>query len=177
MRENINRISIIGGSGTGKTTLSENMAKELNMPVYHLDGINYHEKWQSRDKQERDKMIIEKINENKWIIDGTYTTTLEQRLNRSDFIIYLDYSSWAQIKGVMGRFFKNHGKEKAEIPGCNEQMNARFFFWVLNWRKNKRAEVMSQVKKIEPSKVLIFKNRRQLNKWYKKEFGKKIVVK
>ena len=176
MKEGINRISIVGGSGTGKTTLSENMAKELNMPVYHLDGINYHKNWVSRDKQERDKMILEKINEEKWIIDGTYLTTVEKRLNKSDLIIYLDYSSFAQIRGVMGRFFKYHGKEKAEIPGCNEQMNSRFFFCVLNWRKNKRAELMGEVKKIDQSKVIIFKNRRQLNKWYQKEFGKKITV-
>lgn len=30
------RICIIGGSGTGKTTLSNNLSKELNLPVYIL---------------------------------------------------------------------------------------------------------------------------------------------
>lgn len=176
MNENINRISIIGGSGTGKTTLSENMAKNLNLPVYHIDGINYHENWVARDKAERDEIIMEKVNKDKWIIDGTYTTTLERRLSRSDLVIYLDYSSLAQVKGAMGRFLKNRGIEKPEIPGCKEQMSFSFFFWVLGWRKRKRAEVMAEIDKIDKSKVLIFKNRRQLNKWYYNEFNKKMEV-
>lgn len=177
MRAGINRISIVGGSGTGKTTLSDSMGKELNIPVYHLDGMNYNKNWQARDTEERDKMILEKVNKKKWIIDGTYGTTLKQRLDNSDFVIYLDYSSWAQIKGIMGRFFKNHGKEKAEIPGCKEQMTFSFFFWVLRWRKSKRAEIVSLIDEVDQNKVLVFKNRKQLNRWYEKEFGKKIVIK
>ena len=35
------RICIIGGSGTGKTTLSNNLSKELNLPVYYIDGIHH----------------------------------------------------------------------------------------------------------------------------------------
>lgn len=106
------RICIIGGSGTGKTTLSTNLGKELNLPVYHIDGINYLENWKPRDKEQRDKIILEIANQSKWIMDGTYRSTLEQRLEKSDFIIYLDFSSLAQIIGVMKRFFKYHGKEK-----------------------------------------------------------------
>ena len=38
---NVNKISIIGGPGTVKSTLANNLGKELNLPVYHLDGIHY----------------------------------------------------------------------------------------------------------------------------------------
>ena len=91
------RICIIGGSGTGKTTLSNNSGRELNLPVYYIDGINYLENWEIRDKNKRDKIIIVKANQTKWIIDGTYRSTLQQRLEKADFIIYLDYSSLAQV--------------------------------------------------------------------------------
>lgn len=177
MRDNINRISIIGGSGTGKTTLSESMGKELNLPVYHIDGMNYNENWQERAKEERDKIILENVSKEKWIIDGTYRTTLKQRLQRSDLVIYLDYSSFAQVRGVLGRFMKEHGKERVGIPGCKEKMSLDFLLWVIHWRKNKRADIVKDINQVEQSKVLIFKNRRQLNKWYEKEFGKKITRK
>ena len=176
MLENINRISIIGGSGTGKTTLANNLAKELNMPVYHIDGIHHLENWQIRDKAERDKIILEKVNEPRWIIDGTYHSTLEQRVKNADLVIYLDYSRFAQVRGAIGRYIKNHGKEKEEVPGCKEQMNLKFLLLVWNWRKNKRDNVIENINKVSKEKVLIFKNRRALNKWYKKEFGKKIEV-
>lgn len=170
----MNKICIIGCSGTGKTTLANNLGKELKLPVYHLDGINYFSNWEARDKNERDKIILEKINEDKWIIDGTYNSTLLQRLEKSDFIIFLDYSSFAQISGVIGRFIKNRGKEKEEIPGCKEQMNSEFFWWVVNWRKNKRNGIIKMINQVDSNKIYIFKNRRQLNKWYKNQFNKKI---
>lgn len=168
------RICIIGGSGTGKTTLSNNSGRELNLPVYYIDGINYLENWEIRDKNKRDKIIIVKANQTKWIIDGTYRSTLQQRLEKADFIIYLDYSSLAQVIGVIKRFLKNHGKEKKEIPGCKEQMNWKFFWFVVNWRKNERKEILEKINKIEREKVCIFHSRKELNKWYKNKFGKKI---
>ena len=56
---NWNRIAIIGGSGTGKTTLSNELSKIYNIPVTHIDGIHHLENWQIRDKEERDKIILD----------------------------------------------------------------------------------------------------------------------
>lgn len=168
------RVCIIGGSGTGKTTLSNNLSRELNLPIYHIDGIHHLKDWKIRDTAERDRIILEKVEEPRWIIDGTYRSTLQQRLEKADYIIYLDYSSFAQVRGVMKRFIRNHGKEKEEIPGCKEQMTWKFFWFVVNWRKTKRTEIIEKINKVDSSKVHIFKNRRQLNKWYKETFGKKM---
>ena len=170
----MNRVCIIGGSGTGKTTLANNLGKDLNLPIYHIDGIHHLKNWEIRDKEERDKIILEKINEEKWIMDGTYHSTLKSRLEKSDYIIYLDYSTIAQIKGVLGRVIKNHGKEKPEIPGCEEKMSWHFFFFVFNWRKNKRQFIIDNLQEINNDKIHIFKTRRQLNKWYKNKFNKKM---
>ena len=168
------RICIIGGSGTGKTTLSNNLGKELNLPVYHIDGIHHLKDWEIRDKNERDQIILEKVSQSKWIIDGTYRSTLQQRLEKADCVIYLDYSTFAQIIGILKRFIKNHGKEKEEIPGCKERMNWKFFWFVVNWRKTRRTEILEKINIIDNNKIYIFKNRKQLNKWYKNTFGKKI---
>ena len=170
----MNRICIIGGSGTGKTTLANNLGKQLNLPIYHIDGIHHLPNWEIRDKDERDKIILQKTDEERWIIDGTYRSTLKQRLEKSDYVIYLDYSTIAQIKGALGRFIKNHGREKQEIPGCNEKMSWKFFLLVVNWRKNKRQTIIDTLQNVNNDKVHIFKTRKQLNKWYKDMFNEKI---
>ena len=35
----LKKVSIIGGPGTGKSTLANNIGKVLDVPIYHLDGI------------------------------------------------------------------------------------------------------------------------------------------
>ena len=60
-----NRISIVGGSGSGKSTLANILSKELNIPAIHLDAINFKPNWIEIDKNERDKIILEKSNNDK----------------------------------------------------------------------------------------------------------------
>ena len=45
------RISIIGGPGSGKTTLANILSKELELPDIHLDAINYEPNWVQVDKK------------------------------------------------------------------------------------------------------------------------------
>ena len=97
MIKNVNKILIIGGPGSGKSTLARNLGKELNIPVCHLDSIHHLENWQIRDNQERDKIIFKKVSEPKWIMDGTYRSTLETRIQNSDCVIFLDYSTISKI--------------------------------------------------------------------------------
>lgn len=164
-----NKIAIVGAPGTGKTTLSNILSKLYNIEATHIDGIHHMENWVQRDKDERDRMILDVVSKEKWIIDGTYKATLKPRFEAADLIIWLDYSSFAQIKGVMTRFLKNKGKEKPEIPGCKEKMDKEFFTYVLRYNKDKRKNIVNNLEGIDKSKVIVFKNRRQLNKWIKSE--------
>ena len=102
-----NRISIVGGSGSGKSTLANILSEELKLPAVHLDAINYISNWVEIDKDERDKIISNKSAEDKWIIDGNYNKTLKERLDKADLVIWLDYSSFAHIRGVLKRIIKN----------------------------------------------------------------------
>ena len=164
-----NRISIVGGAGTGKTTLSNLLSEKYNLPVTHLDGIHHLKNWEVRDKLERDKIILDIIEKEKWIIDGTYKDTIKQRLDRSDLIIWLDYSTFAQLKGIFKRFLKNPGKEKPDIPGCNERLNLEFVKYVINYRRKKRHHVVTAIEGVEHNKVLIFTKQKDLNKWLKEQ--------
>lgn len=167
-----NRIAIVGAPGTGKTTLANILSEIYNIPATHIDGIHHLENWVLRDKEERDKMILDIVQKERWIIDGTYKSTLRARLERADLIIWLDFSTFAQLKGVMGRYLKNKGIEKPEIPGCKEKMDKEFFTYVLKYNKNKRKVIVENLEGIDKEKVLVFKNRKQVNKWIEKTKNK-----
>ncbi len=171
------KIAIIGGPGTGKTTLADNLGHELDLPIIHIDGIHHLENWEIRDKDERDRIILSKIDEPKWVIDGTYRSTLDARISKADAVIYLNYSSMAKVKGILSRYFKNKNQEKPEIPGCKEKMDFTFLKWTWNWEKDKGQLIRNTIAKYENSgkNILIFKNRKSLNKWYKETFNKSII--
>lgn len=164
----INRVVIIGGPGTGKTTLAKKLAKKYELPVYHIDGIHILPDWKKRNRIQRDKMILERIKEEQWIFDGTYETTLEARVKRADLIIFLDYSTMAKLKGIFQRYIKNKGKEKEEIPGCQEKIDFYFIQKTIKDNKNKREKIYEILEKHLEKEILVFRNRKELNQWYRK---------
>lgn len=162
---NYNRISIVGGSGSGKSTLCNILSKELNLPAIHLDAINFNANWVEIDKDERDKIISTKSEEEKWIIDGNYNKTLKERFDKADLIIWLDYSTFMQLKGVLKRYFKTRNNERHEIPGCKERLDFNFIKYVATYNKKKRHVIVDYLKDEPKEKVLIFKRQKDLNKW------------
>ena len=60
-------------------------------------------------------MILKETKKEEWIIDGTFIDTLEERVKVADLVIFLDFSTSVQIKGVFKRFFSNIGKDKIGV--------------------------------------------------------------
>jgi len=130
MIKNVKRISIVGGCGSGKTTLADNISKEMNIPVYHLDGMHYDANWVEKSKVERDKVILEKIQEDAWVIDGVYRSTLERRLNRSDLVIFLDMDPEISQKLMSGRYSGDENKKdihEKDVDYLNMCRKAAFY--------------------------------------------------
>lgn len=162
-----NRISIVGGSGSGKSTLCSILSKELNLPAIHLDSVNFDSNWVEIDKLKRDRIIADTTLADKWIIDGNYTRTLKNRLERADLIIWLDYSTFALLRGVLKRILKGINKERPEIPGCKERLDFTFIKYVITYNKKKRYIIEDNLSNISKEKVLVFKNQKNLNNWLK----------
>ena len=69
-----NKILIVGGIGSGKTTLAKKISKILKMKYYEIDNIAYkrrdvHEKYKPN---ERDKKLKSIVKRKKWILEGFY---------------------------------------------------------------------------------------------------------
>ncbi|MEE1357841.1 MAG: isopentenyl transferase family protein, partial [Clostridia bacterium] len=46
------RVLIIGGNGSGKTTMSRKLAEKTSLPLVHLDTLYWTGNWQPRERSE-----------------------------------------------------------------------------------------------------------------------------
>lgn len=166
--ENIKRIAIIGAPGSGKTTLAMRIEGIFKLPVVFLDSFYQLPNWVMRDPAERDNLILEATRKEKWIMDGTFIDTLEERVKVADLIIFLDYKTKVQLKGIFKRFFTNFGKEKIDMPGCKERIDLSFINYVATYNKKRRKYIIEILNKYDKSKVLHFTSQKDLDDWIAK---------
>ena len=161
--EKLNRIAIIGAPGSGKTTLSQKLEKLYNLPLFNIDTIYQLPNWVMRDPKERDAMILEEADKDKWIIDGTFIDTLEYRVNRADRVIFLDYSTWTFLRGIFDRLIHNYGKEKPDMPGCKEKFDLSFIAYVCRYNFERRKLIYGILNQNPDSDIRIVKYRKDLD--------------
>ncbi len=164
----IKKIAIIGAPGSGKTTLTIKLKEIYKLPAVFLDSFYRLPNWVMRDPAERDSMILEAAKKDEWIMDGTFIDTLEERVKVADLVIFLDYKTGVQLKGIFGRFFSNFGQEKMDMPGCKEKINPSFIYYVATYNKKRRKYIVEILEKYDNTKQLHFRSREELHEWLNK---------
>ncbi len=131
------RILIIGSPGAGKSTLSHQLAKRTGLPLYHLDMLHWLPGWIERDRDEAKAALAEILAQDRWIIDGNYGSILPMRLERSDTVVWLDYSTSLCFGRVLKRWWQHRGRTRPDMTeGCPERLDLEFLFYVLMFRSN-----------------------------------------
>src|SRR4051794_37931773 len=88
----MDRVTVIGNGGAGKTTLSMKLAEELSLPLYHMDQIIWQPNWRRTPDDEIREQLGRIVAEPRWLIDGLGPIwSIEMRLPVADLIVFLDY--------------------------------------------------------------------------------------
>ena len=136
------RILIIGCGGAGKSTLARQLGDKLNIPVVHLDKLFWKPGWVEMPKDEFDALLRQEMAKERWIMDGNFNRTLPERIARCDTMIYLDFSRFACLCGVIKRVLTTYGKVRPDMgDGCPERIDWEFLKWVWNFNKNANQEL------------------------------------
>lgn len=87
------KIRIVGGAGSGKTTLAMQIAKKYKIPHYDLDDIFFadgRDYSKFREGDERDRLLLKILKKRDWIIEGTYTKEWAlPTFKQADKVIYI----------------------------------------------------------------------------------------
>lgn len=86
------RISVVGDAGSGKTTVAAALASALDVPHVELDGIfHYRPGWTTRPRDEF-RAEVERLTAGPgWVIDGNYGNEVQDLVwTRADTVVWLD---------------------------------------------------------------------------------------
>ena len=157
------RILIIGCSGSGKSTLARALKEKLGLPVIHLDQLWWQEGWQHVSREEFDQRLDLALSMDRWIMDGNYSRTIPQRLEKCDTILYLDFSRWACLLGMCQRVLGNYGKVRPDMSdGCPERFDWEFVKFIWNFNKNNRVRNYTYLAQAKHAESIVLKSRKEV---------------
>ncbi|MDI6526777.1 adenylate kinase [Pseudomonas otitidis] len=84
------RISIVGGSGAGKTYLAKLLSQRLGLPHIEQDAIFHQPGWQPLPRDEFRERVTQALAEPRWVVEGSYSATRPLILARAETVIWLD---------------------------------------------------------------------------------------
>jgi hypothetical protein len=101
------RILIVGGVGTGKTTLARKIADASNVPVYHLDDVYRVGGGNGpiRPPAERSATVASIVLSPRWVAEGVHLGWTSPLMEAADAIVWLDHVSWRQASRRIVRRF------------------------------------------------------------------------
>jgi adenylate kinase family enzyme len=89
------RVHIVGGPGSGKSTFAQHVSASSGLPVYSLDLIAYEgPDYKERSLAFRSAKAREIASTPRWITEGIFIGWTQPLLEEADLIIWLDYVSW-----------------------------------------------------------------------------------
>lgn len=97
------RISIVGVSASGKSTLAARLSPMISAPSIELDALFWKAGWQKSEPEELRSKTYPLLSQERWIVDGNYGQVREEIWRRADTIIWVHIPFLQNLWSVIRR--------------------------------------------------------------------------
>ena len=158
------KVIVIGCAGSGKSTFSRALAKKTGLSIVHLDLLYWQTDGTVAPKEIFLNRLRAELKKEKWIIDGNYSSTMEERMSACDTVFFLDYPTEVCLDGVRER----RGKPRADMPCVLSDDGEEFIDFIKQYRENNRPRVLELLEKYNDKSIYVFTSRRQADEYLEK---------
>ena len=152
----MNKIIIIGCSGSGKTTFALKLHELCGIPLFHLDAIWHRADRTHISRDEFDKSLGDILALDSWIIDGNYSRTLERRLAECDTVMLFDLPKEICLEGAIARI----GVKRCDMPWVDTELDPWLRDEIESFREKRLPEIYELLEKYSEGKTIYrFKSR------------------
>ena len=149
------KIIVIGGSGSGKSTFARKLRDVTGLPLYHLDNVFWNEDKTHVSREVFDRRLDVILGYDRYIIDGEYGRTIERRIAAADTIFFFDIPLQDRLDGAVDRV----GKAHPDLPWTEQSFDPEFEKWIRDYDKDQRPVTLSLLEKYKEKEIIIFKSR------------------
>jgi adenylate kinase family enzyme len=145
----VRRVSVVGCSGSGKSTVGRRLARDLSVPYIELDSIFHQPGWVPLPRDEFRRRVAELTAADGWVIDGNYSSSVQSLVwDRADTVVWLDLPRRTVMRQVIWRTLRRVAF-RAELWNGNRERWANLFTWVpedsvISWSWHRHAVYRSR---------------------------------
>ena len=161
------RVLLIGSGGAGKSTLAARLAERTGLPLIHLDAHFWKPGWVESPRDEWAETVRRLTAGERWIMDGNYGGTMDQRLAACDTAIFLDLPRIVCATRVVRRWLRYRGRSRPDMPaGCDERASLAFLRWIWSYPATRRPAVLERLAALRPDqRVVILRSRAEVERF------------
>jgi adenylate kinase family enzyme len=140
----VNRVAVVGTSGSGKTTFAGALAARLGCHHVELDALHWDPNWTMAELDVFRQRVADATAGQAWVADGSYSKVRDVVWGRADTLVWLDYP----LALVLSRLFRRTARRlvtREELWGGNRERlrdhlgRESLFLWaVQQHRRNKQ---------------------------------------
>jgi adenylate kinase family enzyme len=154
------RVTIIGNSGGGKSTLAKRLGRELGVEVYEVDKMLWKPNWVEAPEDEYNSVHAKTISRSAWIIEGLgRKDSIDSRLASSTHIVLVDFPLWQHYWLAAKRELDWIKGDKSDLPaGMSEPPPTKALFETI-WNLDREwlPEIRASIDELERSGTTVFR--------------------
>jgi adenylate kinase family enzyme len=133
----VQRVSVVGNSGSGKSTVARELAAALGVPYLELDSVFHQPGWEPLPEDEFRRVVEAAAAGDSWVMDGNYSAVRPLVWARADTVVWLDLPKWIVMRRVVWRTLRR-AVTRQELWNGNREPLRNFLTWapeesIISW--------------------------------------------